>query len=59
MHRHDIATLKRRAAQARELAEMVVEPETVNRLLGAAVGYEIEARVLEEGKTLVALGPGD
>lgn len=48
MHRHDIETLKRRAAQARALAEMVAEPETVSRLIGAALGYEIEASTLEE-----------
>jgi 2-methylcitrate dehydratase PrpD len=48
MHKHNIDLLKRRAAQARALAEMVGEPGTASRLLGAAVGYEIEAGILEE-----------
>jgi hypothetical protein len=52
MHSHDFETLKRRAAQARELAEMVEEPRTINRLLGAAAGYELEAEVLAEARAM-------
>jgi hypothetical protein len=47
MHRHDIGTLKRRAEQARELAQAVADQDAVNRLLDAAIGYEIEAERLE------------
>jgi hypothetical protein len=50
MHRHDIETLRRRANQARELALMTAEPHIVNRLLGAAAGYEIEAERLEQDR---------
>jgi hypothetical protein len=48
MHKHDIPTLKRRANQARALAELVAEPAAASRLLGAALGYEIEAEMLED-----------
>jgi hypothetical protein len=47
MHKHDIGTLKRRAEQARELARSAADPEAINRLLGAATGYELEAERLE------------
>ena len=55
MHKHDIETLRRRANQARELAEIAAEPQIINRLLGAAAGYEIEAERLERSR----LDPGD
>ena len=50
MHKHDIETLRRRASQARELAQLSAEPQIVNRLLGAAAGYEIEAERLEQSQ---------
>ena len=54
MHKHDIETLKRRASQARELAELVSEPEAASRLLGAAMGYEVEAAIVEEAKSVMS-----
>ena len=52
MHKHDIETLKRRAHQARELAELVGEPDTANRLLGAAMSYEVEAAIIADAKAV-------
>jgi hypothetical protein len=50
MHKHDIETLRRRAAQARELAQISSEPYIANRLLAAATGYEFEVSLLLESK---------
>jgi hypothetical protein len=50
MHKHDIETLRRRAAQARELAQISSEPHIANRLLAAATGYEFEVSLLQDSK---------